>query len=76
MDDPPNRLARPDRIDRPTRLRRAGRPAQTDGAREPIYVGLVAEWRAQGRTVPAEPDLPRPSFPGPTTGRRVTSERL
>ncbi|KUM95435.1 hypothetical protein AQI88_16930 [Streptomyces cellostaticus] len=25
-------------------------------SREPIYAQLVEEWRAQGRTVPAEPD--------------------
>ncbi|MGW0945589.1 hypothetical protein ACWD4O_24000 [Streptomyces sp. NPDC002623] len=25
--------------------------------RVPIYAGLVAEWRARGRTVPARPDL-------------------
>ncbi|MFD8717478.1 hypothetical protein EDD90_0303 [Streptomyces sp. Ag109_O5-1] len=25
-------------------------------SREPIYAQLVREWRAQGRTVPAEPE--------------------
>ncbi|KUN01256.1 hypothetical protein AQI95_32150 [Streptomyces yokosukanensis] len=74
-DAPPNRSARPDRTDRLERIRRAARPVQQDRAREPIYVGLVAEWRAQGRTVPAEPDVPRAAFPGPATGRRATPER-
>lgn len=61
----------PDPVDRnpPPALRRRqerrGAPrARVEGARapatrEPIYARLVAEWRAQGRTVPAEPDVPR-----------------
>ncbi|MFS4093741.1 hypothetical protein [Streptomyces sp. AF1A] len=44
--------------------RREAARVRVDGARvpatrEPIYARLVAEWRAQGRTVPAEPDVPR-----------------
>ncbi|GHF53514.1 hypothetical protein [Streptomyces griseosporeus] len=34
----------------------------------PIYAGLVREWRARGRTVPARADaarLPRTSLPAP-----------
>lgn len=48
-----NRLDWMDRMERLERLRRLRR---VDRTREPIYAGLVAEWRAQGRTVPAEPE--------------------
>ncbi|MQY36374.1 hypothetical protein SRB17_43730 [Streptomyces sp. RB17] len=63
--DPAHGLDRLERIDRLDRKRRAGRPAQADRAREPIYARLVAEWRAQGRTVPAEPDAPPAAHPAP-----------
>ncbi|WP_432028978.1 hypothetical protein [Streptomyces sp. 1222.5] len=57
-----NRL---ERTDRPRRAdiqgRRVDRDRRTDGTAEPIYDRLVAEWRAQGRAVPTEPDPPRPS---------------
>ncbi|SEC29487.1 hypothetical protein SAMN05216532_0998 [Streptomyces sp. 2231.1] len=57
-----NRL---ERTDRPQRAdipgRRVDRNRRTDGTGEPIYDRLVAEWRAQGRAVPIEPDPPRPS---------------
>jgi hypothetical protein len=61
-----NPAYRLDRMDRLEQLRRADRPAPTrrmdrseqpDRAREPIYARLVAEWRAHGRAVPAEPDV-------------------
>lgn len=70
--DPAHRLDWMDRIDR---MRRAGRPAQTDRAREPIYAGLVAEWRAQGRTVPAEPDALSAALPPAGSGARPARER-
>lgn len=54
--DPANRLDWLDRIESLDRMRRMRRLSQVDRSREPIYAGLVAEWRAQGRTVPAEPD--------------------
>ncbi|MEU8471095.1 hypothetical protein AB0F30_24880 [Streptomyces sp. NPDC029006] len=47
-----DRLDWMDRRDRVDRMRLLGR---VDNGREPVYAGLVAEWRAQGRTVPAEP---------------------
>ncbi|MGV4988346.1 hypothetical protein ACWC0C_33415 [Streptomyces sp. NPDC001709] len=57
--DPANRLDLLDRIDRLDRMRRTGRTAQEDRAGEPIYARLVAEWRAEGRAVPAgPPDVP------------------
>ncbi|OIK27858.1 hypothetical protein [Streptomyces malaysiense] len=37
------------------------RPPRT---REPIYDRLVAEWRAQGRAVPAGPEAPWTSLAG------------
>lgn len=46
-----------DRADRTVRTDRSSRRTPADRAREPFYVQLVAEWRAQGRTVPAEPDV-------------------
>ncbi|QTD96248.1 hypothetical protein [Streptomyces cyanogenus] len=48
-----NRLDWMDRMERLDRMRGLHR---VDRAREPIYAELLAEWRAQGRTVPAEPD--------------------
>ncbi|MFC9926251.1 hypothetical protein [Streptomyces sp. NPDC127190] len=57
-----NRLDWMDRLERLEEMRRRERTRRTDPfdrvdrAREPIYAGLVTEWRAQGRTVPAEPD--------------------
>ncbi|MGA5039628.1 hypothetical protein [Streptomyces capoamus] len=50
-----DRLDWMDRMERMDRMRGLRR---VDRTREPIYAGLVAEWRAQGRTVPAEPDEP------------------
>ncbi|MFH7334395.1 hypothetical protein [Streptomyces sp. KHY 26] len=32
--------------------------------REPVYDRLVAEWRAQGRTVPTDPEVPWTSLAG------------
>ncbi|MET9072524.1 hypothetical protein ABZX95_10120 [Streptomyces sp. NPDC004232] len=52
-----NPAYRLDRMDRLEQLRRADRSEQPDRAREPIYARLVAEWRAHGRAVPAEPDV-------------------
>ncbi|MEU9475835.1 hypothetical protein [Streptomyces sp. NPDC048191] len=66
--DPANRLDWLDRIERLDRMRRMRRPGQVDRSREPIYAGLVAEWRAKGRTVPAEPDA-RWAVPGARPGR-------
>ena len=51
------------RLERTERQERIGiqgrrvddRSRRVDRTREPIYVQLVAEWRAQGRTVPTEP---------------------
>ncbi|MEU7409893.1 hypothetical protein AB0B40_11305 [Streptomyces sp. NPDC042638] len=68
-----DRLDWMDRLERVDRLRRLRR---VDRTREPIYALLVAEWRAQGRTLPAEPDSlwaalsgPGPSVrPGPGPG--------
>lgn len=70
--DPAHRL---DWLDRLDRMRRAGRPAQVDGAREPIYAGLVAEWRAQGRAVPADTGALSAARPGAGPGARHTSGR-
>ncbi|MGW2647294.1 hypothetical protein ACWC2T_20780 [Streptomyces sp. NPDC001393] len=69
--DPAYRL---DRLERLDRLRRTGRSARADRAREPIYAGLVAEWRAQGRTVPAEPDAPSTALAGAGSGARPAPE--
>ena len=46
-----------DRVDRTDRRDRTNRRLPVDRTREPIYAQLAAEWRAQGRTVPAEPDV-------------------
>ncbi|MFJ3308894.1 hypothetical protein ACIPSA_38780 [Streptomyces sp. NPDC086549] len=40
----------------PAPLRRA-QPVGAPRTREPIYAQLVAEWRAEGRTVPAAAEL-------------------
>ncbi|OLZ62340.1 hypothetical protein AV521_42125 [Streptomyces sp. IMTB 2501] len=75
-------MDRPDRIDRLGRMRQTATPVRTapvdrvERAGEPIYVRLVAEWRAQGRTVPSEADALRAVFPGPATGTRATTERV
>ncbi|MGW0998414.1 hypothetical protein [Streptomyces sp. NPDC002520] len=47
---------RTERKDHTDRKDRADRKVPADRTREPIYAELVGEWRAQGRTVPAEPD--------------------
>lgn len=52
--DPAYRL---DRLDRMERMRPLEWCAPADRAREPIYARLVTEWQAQGRSVPAEPDV-------------------
>ncbi|MEU6071757.1 MULTISPECIES: hypothetical protein [Streptomyces] len=36
---------------------RSAQPTAALRTREPIYAQLVAEWRAEGRCVPADPDL-------------------
>ncbi|MCC5477593.1 hypothetical protein [Streptomyces barringtoniae] len=72
--DPGYRLDSLDRIERLDRMRRAARPARADRAREPIYAGLVAEWRAQGRTVPADPDGLSAVLPGAGSGARPAPE--
>ncbi|MFE1885304.1 hypothetical protein [Streptomyces diastatochromogenes] len=46
-----------DRADRTDRRDRSSRRTPADRTREPIYAQLVAEWRAQGRTVPAEREV-------------------
>ncbi|WP_433447751.1 hypothetical protein ACQPXS_06285 [Streptomyces sp. CA-142005] len=73
--DPANRLDWLDRIERLDRMRRSGRPARVDRAREPIYARLVTEWRAQGRTVPAEPETRSAARPGTGSGGRPAPER-
>ncbi|MER6571784.1 hypothetical protein ABT288_37825 [Streptomyces sp. NPDC001093] len=73
--DPAHLLDRLDRIERRDRRRRAGRPPRADQAPEPIYAGLVAEWRAQGRTVPADPDALSAVLPGAGPGARPAPER-
>jgi hypothetical protein len=62
-----NRLDWMDRMERMDRMRRLHR---VDRAREPIYARLVAEWRAQGRTVPAETDALWAALSGPTLDGR------
>ncbi|MFF1407263.1 hypothetical protein [Streptomyces sp. NPDC058294] len=62
-----NRLDWMDRRDRVDRMRLLGR---VDSSREPLYAGLVAEWRAQGRTVPAEPEALWTAFSGPAVHSR------
>ncbi|MEU1008743.1 hypothetical protein ACIP4Y_31350 [Streptomyces sp. NPDC088810] len=62
-----NRLDWMDRMERLDRMRGLHR---VDRTREPIYAGLVAEWRAQGRTVPAEPDALWSAFSGPALDAR------
>ncbi|WP_234367552.1 hypothetical protein [Streptomyces pluripotens] len=57
--DPADRVDHLDHVEGTDRVRstdRLDRSHRVDRAGEPIYAGLVAEWRAQGRTVPAEPD--------------------
>ncbi|MEU2923977.1 hypothetical protein ABZ636_02795 [Streptomyces sp. NPDC007251] len=73
--DPANRLDWLDRIERLDRMRRRSLLAQADRSREPIYARLVAEWRAQGRTVPAEPEGLAAVRPVPASGTRPTPER-
>lgn len=70
--DPANRLDWLDRLERLDRMRRS---AQVDRTREPIYARLVAEWRAQGRTVPAEPETRSAARPGTGSGGRHAPER-
>ncbi|MFI2200070.1 hypothetical protein ACH47Z_04645 [Streptomyces sp. NPDC020192] len=70
-------IGRPERSspgDRADRTRRADRREHADRAREPIYARLVAEWRAQGRDVPAEADVLR-AVPGFSPRARSTAER-
>ncbi|MFF5404670.1 hypothetical protein ACFY8K_16485 [Streptomyces misionensis] len=38
--------------------------ARVPRGREPIYARLVAEWRAQGRAVPTDPETPWTSLAG------------
>lgn len=73
--DPANRLDWLDRIERLDRMRRLTLFAQPDRTREPIYARLVAEWRAQGRTVPTEPEGLAAVRPFPASGTRPASER-
>lgn len=41
----------------------------------PIYAQLVAEWQAEGRAVPAQPDVQWASFAGvPDDDRDLTSQ--
>ncbi|MBL1082614.1 hypothetical protein JK359_11585 [Streptomyces actinomycinicus] len=49
-------MDRLDWMDRMERLERVRLLHRVDRTREPIFALLVAEWRAEGRTVPAEPD--------------------
>ncbi|MFF8731821.1 hypothetical protein ACF073_35905 [Streptomyces sp. NPDC015171] len=55
-------------MDRMRRLRRV------DRTREPIYAVLVAEWRARGRTVPAEPEALWAALCGPGPSARPDPE--
>lgn len=68
-----NRLDWMDRMERMDRMRRL---RQMDRTGEPIYAGLVAEWRAQGRTVPAEPDALWAALSGRTHGARRDARHL
>ncbi|TWV33875.1 hypothetical protein FRZ03_29730 [Streptomyces misionensis] len=52
-----DRMPRGDRMDRVE-------AARVPRTREPIYARLVAEWRAQGRTVPTGPEVPWTSLAG------------
>ncbi|MEU1405392.1 hypothetical protein ABZ471_24055 [Streptomyces sp. NPDC005728] len=56
------------------RERTQGR-ALADRTREPIYAQLVAEWRDQGRTVPAEPEVLWLTLAGLTLCTRARPER-
>lgn len=59
-----------ERVDRTDRGDRTRRRAPADRDREPIYAELVAQWSAQGRTVPAEPEARWAALTGfrPRTG--------
>jgi hypothetical protein len=52
-----DRVTRKDRTERRERKDGADRRVPVDRTREPIYAQLVREWRAQGRTVPAQQDV-------------------
>lgn len=43
-------------------------------SRVPIYAGLVREWRARGRAVPGQTDLPWVSFAGLPAGSGADTE--
>ncbi|MER5753380.1 hypothetical protein [Streptomyces sp. NPDC002088] len=49
-------------------------PTHGPWCRAPIYAGLVAEWRARGRTVPAHPDVHWVSFAGFAAGPRAVGD--
>ncbi|MEV6839298.1 hypothetical protein AB0N17_33130 [Streptomyces sp. NPDC051133] len=52
------------------------RLGRVDLTREPIYARLVAEWRAEGRAVPTQPELLWAPFLGLAQGRRPENDRL
>ncbi|QHA02799.1 hypothetical protein GQF42_05445 [Streptomyces broussonetiae] len=72
----PGETRRADRSQRAAGTDRAGRESRGDAAREPIYAGLVTEWRAQGRTVPAEPEAQGAVPPGFVPRARSVAERI
>ncbi|MGW7407664.1 hypothetical protein ACWGI9_28760 [Streptomyces sp. NPDC054833] len=55
---------------------RPARPAAALRTREPIYAQLVAEWRAEGRSVPADPNLKWTFLAGLPVRIRPGVERL
>ncbi|MFJ9821269.1 hypothetical protein ACIRU3_39635 [Streptomyces sp. NPDC101151] len=63
-----------DRADPTDRRDRTIRRVPVDRTCEPIYAQLVAEWGAQGRTVPAEPDVLWVALAGLVLRRRPASE--
>ncbi|MGQ5636131.1 MULTISPECIES: hypothetical protein [unclassified Streptomyces] len=73
--DPANRLDWLDRLEHVDRMRRRTVLAPADRTQEPIYARLVAEWRAQGRTVPAEPEGLAAVRPVPAAGTRPAPGR-
>ncbi|MFI9808777.1 hypothetical protein ACIHEJ_31235 [Streptomyces sp. NPDC052301] len=69
-------MKRLDRVDHQHRTEqtpggdRRHRLGRVDRTREPIYARLVAEWRADGRAVPAQPEVVWAPFLGLAPGGR------
>lgn len=55
---------------------RRAQPTAALRTREPIYAQLVAEWRAEGRSVPADPELKWTFLAGLPVRIRTGAERL